>query len=105
VSESPDNSPARERLTQVAATTDGFELAQADLQLRKEGDILGASQSGRRSQLRLLEVIKDADLVAEAREAAIEWVDFDPALKAWPALQTAVAEINQERPTEFLERN
>jgi ATP-dependent DNA helicase RecG len=105
VSESPENSPARERLTQVAATTDGFELAQADLQLRKEGDILGASQSGRRSQLRLLEVIKDADLVAEAREAAIEWVDFDPELKTWPALQTAVAEINQERPTEFLERN
>jgi ATP-dependent DNA helicase RecG len=92
-------------LAQVAATTDGFELAQADLQLRKEGDILGASQSGRRSQLRLLEVIKDADLVAEAREAAIEWVDFDPALKTWPALQVAVAEINQERPTEFLERN
>jgi ATP-dependent DNA helicase RecG len=73
--------------------------------LRKEGDILGASQSGRRSQLRLLEVIKDADLVAEAREAAIEWVDFDPELKTWPALQTAVAEINQERQTEFLERN
>jgi ATP-dependent DNA helicase RecG len=55
--------------------------------------------------LRLLEVIKDADLVAEAREAAIEWVGFDPALKTWPALQVAVAEINQERPTEFLERN
>jgi len=105
VSEAPADSPANERLAQVAATTDGFELAQADLQLRKEGDILGASQSGRRSQLRLLEVIRDADLVMQAREAAISWVAKDPDLDSWPPLKRAVDEINQEQPTEFLERS
>lgn len=104
VTESPENSLARERLAQVAATTDGFELAQVDLALRKEGDILGSSQSGRRSRLRLLEVIKDADLVSLARDEAFEVVAQDSSLMTWPSLARGVADLTRQEPTEFLER-
>jgi ATP-dependent DNA helicase RecG len=104
VTESVESSLARARLAQVATTTDGFELAQIDLALRKEGDILGSSQSGRRSRLRLLEVIKDADLVELARDEAIITVDKDEALTTWPSLSRAVAELNRQEQTEFLER-
>ena len=104
VTEANEGSVARERLAQVAATTDGFELAQIDLELRKEGDILGSSQSGRRSRLRLLEVIKDADLVSLARDEAVALVQQDPSLSSWPTLKRAVEQLTQEEQTEFLER-
>ena len=60
--------PARERVEAVASTTDGFALAQADLELRREGDVLGASQSGGRSQLKLLRVTRDGDIIEQARD-------------------------------------
>ena len=64
----PLGTPARERVDAVAATLDGFDLAEVDLELRGEGDVLGDAQSGARSSLRLLRVVKDADLIAEAAD-------------------------------------
>ena len=81
----PD-SPARERLDAVAATTDGFELSRLDLQQRREGDVLGAAQSGRRSSLRLLHVLDDEDVIVEAREVATALVADDPDLSGHPDL-------------------
>ena len=68
VTSAEDGSPARERLAAVAATTDGFELSELDLQLRREGDVLGSSQSGVRSSLRLLEVARHGDVIAAAQD-------------------------------------
>ncbi|HKT56460.1 MAG TPA: helicase-related protein, partial [Microbacterium sp.] len=90
VTESPAGTPARERVEAVAATTDGFELAEVDLQLRGEGDVLGEAQSGARSSLRLLRVIKDADILSEARQEAERILADDPALIRHPALGAAI---------------
>ena len=104
VTASDPDTPARERLAAVAATTDGFALARVDLQSRREGDILGTLQSGRRSSLRLLEVIRDEDVVREARDAATEIVEDDPELKRWPALRAHIAEIANDDRSDFLEK-
>lgn len=76
----PAAEPARARLDAVAATTDGFELAELDLEQRREGDVLGASQAGSRSSLRLLRVLEHADLIAQAKDLAAECVAADPDL-------------------------
>jgi ATP-dependent DNA helicase RecG len=86
VTEAAGGSPAVQRLAAVAATNDGFELAQLDLQLRREGDILGTSQSGRRSGLRMLSLLRDEELIAAARREADEIVPADPQLSAHPGL-------------------
>ncbi|RQP09007.1 MAG: ATP-dependent DNA helicase RecG [Microbacteriaceae bacterium] len=93
---------ARERVDAVASTLDGFELAQADLELRREGDVLGGTQSGRRSSLKLLRVIEDADVIAEARELAQGLLDDDPSLAAHDALREAVARRFDEAERAFL---
>ncbi|MDR1432589.1 MAG: ATP-dependent DNA helicase RecG, partial [Propionibacteriaceae bacterium] len=85
----PKTEPARERLAAVAATRDGFELADLDLAQRKEGDVLGASQSGSRSSLRLLRVLDHADLITQARTLAEECVAQDPACDT-PGFQDAI---------------
>jgi ATP-dependent DNA helicase RecG len=90
VTEAPARSPARQRVDAVAATLDGFELAEVDLTLRGEGDVLGDAQSGARSSLRLLRVVKDADLIAEARVAAEMLLAEDPALTHHPGLAEAL---------------
>ena len=96
--------PSRERLQAVAATTDGFELSQADLQLRREGDILGASQSGGKSTLKLLRVIKDEAVIARAREDATAILQHDSTLSQYPELAEAIElYLNPEREA-FLER-
>ena len=82
--------PARERIDAVASTLDGFELAEVDLALRREGDVLGDLQSGGRSSLRLLRVVKDAMLIAEARVEAEGILDDDPTLAAHPELAAAI---------------
>ena len=82
---------ARERVDAVAATLDGFELAQADLELRREGDVLGGTQSGRRSSLKLLRVVDDAEVIVEARGVAERLLDADPGLVAHDGLRAAVA--------------
>ncbi|MFB8148157.1 ATP-dependent DNA helicase RecG [Microbacterium sp. NPDC056003] len=90
VTEAGAGSPARERVDAVAATLDGFELAEVDLELRGEGDVLGDAQSGARSSLRLLRVVKDADIIAEARIAAEAVLADDPALSRHPGLAAAL---------------
>ncbi|WP_248258690.1 ATP-dependent DNA helicase RecG [Georgenia sp. EYE_87] len=93
-----------ERLAAFAATTDGFELAETDLKLRREGDVLGASQSGRSSSLRLLRVLQDADIIDGARAAARDLVARDPALASEPGLARMVAESIDEDAAAYLER-
>ncbi|MEJ3404191.1 ATP-dependent DNA helicase RecG [Rathayibacter sp. YIM 133350] len=104
VTRAPAESLARERVEAVAATLDGFELAQADLELRREGDVLGQRQSGGRSSLRLLRVASDGDLIVEAREAAEAIIADDPELAALPALRTAVERRLDESEREFLNK-
>lgn len=91
VTEAPEGSPARSRVEAVAATTDGFALAEVDLELRGEGDVLGDAQSGARSSLRLLRVVADADLIAIARAAAERVLEDDPALLRHPGLAAALS--------------
>ncbi|UWX96104.1 ATP-dependent DNA helicase RecG [Arthrobacter zhaoxinii] len=96
--------PSRERLEAVAATTDGFELSRKDLELRREGDILGASQSGGRSTLKLLRAVQDEKLIEKARADAVALVAEDPDLREYPALDEAIeASLNPEAEA-FLER-
>jgi ATP-dependent DNA helicase RecG len=96
---------ARERVEAVASTLDGFELAQKDLELRREGDVLGDTQSGGRSSLRLLRVAKDGELIAEARALAQELLDADPALAGHPALRGALDRRLDETSRDFLAKN
>jgi ATP-dependent DNA helicase RecG len=104
VTESLEGTPARERLDAVASTTDGFKLAELDLEQRREGDVLGANQSGRRKSLRLLSLLKDADLIRDARLEAIELIDDDPDLTKHPALAAAVAQFVDDEQAEYLEK-
>ena len=98
-------SPAATRLRTLAETTDGFALADVDLELRREGDVLGAAQSGRASSLRLLRVTRDADLIGQARVDATAVVAADPALERSPALREAIEEQLAGEREEFLERS
>ncbi len=91
VTEAEQGTVARQRLDGVASTTDGFVLAELDLELRGEGDVLGAAQSGGRSSLKLLRVVTDANLIEQAREVASEIIAHDPTLALYPGLQEAVA--------------
>ena len=88
----------------MAATTDGFALARVDLEARREGDILGTAQSGKRSSLRLLEVIRDEALVEEARQAAQAIVADDPTLTRHAALRERVRMLAADDRSEFLEK-
>ena len=92
------------RLKAFASTTDGFALAEADLELRSEGDVLGASQSGRTSGLDLLRVTRDARLIATARRQAERIVAADPQLSEHRALAAAIVERLDEESQAFLER-
>ena len=104
VTEMPQGTPARERLDAVAATSDGFELARLDLEQRREGDVLGASQSGTRSSLRMLEVLRDEDVIVASREEATSLVLGDPGLATVPALARAVAALLEEERADYLEK-
>ena len=105
LTESEPGSPSRDRLEAVASTTDGFELSSLDLQQRKEGDVLGSSQSGRRSSLRLLEVTRHEDVILDARDAAFAVVAEDPTLAGEPLLATAVAALAAQDQADFLEQS
>ncbi len=105
VSRAREGTPSATRVATLAATSDGFALATVDLELRREGDVLGASQSGRANSLRLLRVVRDADLLATAREEARALVEADPGLEAWPALRAAIEVWLDPRREEFLERS
>jgi len=102
VTSADPDSETGQRLAQIAATHDGFELAQLDLQVRREGDVLGTAQSGRTS-LRLLRATMDVETIAQARNVANTVIEADPELRAHPALAAAIHRIDPER-AEFLDR-
>ncbi|WP_149549951.1 ATP-dependent DNA helicase RecG [Streptomyces marokkonensis] len=104
VTEMPEASPARQRLNAVASTLDGFELSRIDLEQRREGDVLGQAQSGTRSSLRMLAVIDDEEIIAEAREEATRIVAADPELTDLPALRTALDALLDEEREQYLEK-
>src|SRR5262249_57696139 len=93
-----------EGLAAVGETSDGFRLSRIDLRQRREGDVLGTAQAGRRSSLRLLNVLTDEDLIVAARAEATELVDADPALAGYPALADAVSLLAEGERAEYLEK-
>ncbi|WP_327190673.1 ATP-dependent DNA helicase RecG [Streptomyces xinghaiensis] len=104
VTEMPEAAPARARLGAVAATLDGFELSRIDLEQRREGDVLGQAQSGVRSSLRMLAVIEDEDVIAQAREEASALVAADPELERHPELRTALDALLDAEREQFLDK-
>ncbi|WP_053913636.1 ATP-dependent DNA helicase RecG [Streptomyces sp. TP-A0875] len=104
VTEAPPASGARQRLDAVAATLDGFALSRVDLEQRREGDVLGQAQSGARSSLRVLAVIEDEEIIAEAREEAAALVAADPDLTRLPGLRTALDALLDEEREQYLEK-
>ncbi|MBE7323385.1 ATP-dependent DNA helicase RecG [Nocardioides sp. Y6] len=96
--------PARERLAAVAATTDGFELSRVDLEQRREGDVLGADQSGFRSSLVTLRVLRDERTIVAAREEAERLLEADPDLAAAPVLAQRVTQIEASASSDYLEK-
>ncbi|SDX54303.1 ATP-dependent DNA helicase RecG [Amycolatopsis xylanica] len=104
VTEALDGTTTRERLNAVESTTDGFELSRLDLEIRREGDILGAAQSGKRSGLKLLSLLQDEDVIAEARERAQSIVSEDPALDKYSGLAHMVSDVVDADRAEYLEK-
>jgi ATP-dependent DNA helicase RecG len=104
VTRAEEGSPAMLRLEAVASTVDGFELSRIDLEQRREGNVLGVSQSGRRSHLRLLRVLEDEELIISAREIATGLLASDPELASVPALRESVAQREQESDSVFVEK-
>jgi ATP-dependent DNA helicase RecG len=104
VTEAAAGSPARERVDGVAATLDGFQLARLDLEQRREGDVLGAAQSGRRSSLRLLRLLQDEPIIVAARAEATRLVDQDPTLSSHYGLVEAVGELLETDRADYLEK-
>ncbi|MYJ82190.1 MAG: ATP-dependent DNA helicase RecG [Acidimicrobiaceae bacterium] len=92
---------AEARLEAVVASNDGFELAEADLELRGEGTLMGERQKGR-NDLRLASLRRDKEWVAIAREVAVEMVDADPDLRRNPALAGEIELMLGDREAEFL---
>jgi transcription-repair coupling factor (superfamily II helicase) len=105
VTEMPAATAARARLDAIADTTDGFALAQLDLELRREGDVLGALQSGRRSGLRLLSLLKHEEIIAKARVYAMDIVEHDPTLSEHGGLAALVGQtVGDEERAAWLDR-
>src|SRR5690606_39835722 len=104
VPEMPVTSAARHRLNAVASTLDGFDLSRSDLEQRREGDVLGQAQSGTRSSLRMLAVIEDEEIIAEARQEAAAVVAADRDLTGLPALRTALDALLDAEREQYLEK-
>jgi ATP-dependent DNA helicase RecG len=100
----PDT-PARARVEALASTSDGFDLAAIDLELRSEGDVLGERQSGRRSGLRLLRVSHDGELIERARDYATAVLEADPELTGHPALVADMARRVDQRSADYMAKN
>jgi ATP-dependent DNA helicase RecG len=99
-----DQTPARERLNAVAATLDGFELSRIDLEQRREGDVLGVSQSGTQSHLRLLRVLRDEALIEQARDDAQTLIAADNALSDYPALKAELLQLQRDQAVDYLDK-
>jgi ATP-dependent DNA helicase RecG len=104
VSNADEESPAMARLSAVSGTLDGFELSRIDLDQRREGDVLGRAQSGTKSHLRLLRVLRDEELIEEARRVAVQLIASDPKLETHPALAAQVAILKEEERSAFLDK-
>jgi ATP-dependent DNA helicase RecG len=104
VTSAEPESPARERLSAVAATQDGFELSRIDLEQRREGDVLGTSQSGTRSHLRLLRVLRDEDLIVLARNDAQTLITEDATLVKFPALAHQLELLKSDDAAEYIDK-
>ena len=98
-----EETPARERLNAVAGTLDGFELSRIDLEQRREGDVLGASQSGSQSHLRLLRVLRDEDLIEQARNDAEQLIATDNDLSDYPALKSELVKLQRDQSIDYLD--
>lgn len=96
--------PARKRLDAVAGTVDGFELSRIDLEQRREGDVLGASQSGTRSHLRLLRVLRDEELIEKARTAAQDLITTSLDLTSYPALKKELSAMAHNMAVDYLDK-
>lgn len=96
--------PARERLDAVAGTVDGFELSRIDLEQRREGDVLGASQSGTQSHLRLLRVLRDEELIEKARTAAQDLIATSLDLTSYPALKKELSAMAKDMAVDYLDK-
>lgn len=99
-----EESSARERLNAVAGTLDGFELSRIDLEQRREGDVLGANQSGTQSHLRLLRVLRDEDLIEQARNDAEELIATDNDLSDYPALKSELVKLQRDQAIDYLDK-
>lgn len=105
VTNSQEDSQSMQRLNALAATLDGFELARLDLEQRKEGDVLGRSQSGGRSHLRLLRVLRDEDLIDQARQVALKILESDPEINHLPELKSEVAKLKSDEAARFMDKS
>jgi ATP-dependent DNA helicase RecG len=104
VTNSLAETPARERLDAVAATLDGFELSRIDLEQRREGDVLGATQSGTASHLRLLRVIRDEDLIEKARTEAQHLIATSLDLSSYPGLRSELNALQRDMAVDYLDK-
>jgi ATP-dependent DNA helicase RecG len=104
VTDAAPGSPAMTRLERIAEISDGFAMADLDLELRSEGDVLGTEQAGRYSTLRFLSVRRHPEEIAEAREVARAVLDEDPALTRHPRLVGLVRAVVGDEGAQFLER-
>jgi len=104
VTQCQEETPARERLNAVAGTLDGFELSRIDLEQRREGDVLGASQSGTQSHLRLLRVLRDEALIEQARDDAELLIATDNDLSDYPALRAELAQLQRDQAVDYLDK-
>ena len=104
VTNAGSDAPSRVRLDAVASTLDGFELSRIDLEQRREGDVLGVSQSGTRSHLRLLRVLRDEGLIDIARTDAQEIVAEDSSLALWPQLAKELKLLQADEIAEYIDK-
>lgn len=105
VSSAPEDSQSMQRLTAVASTLDGFELARIDLEQRKEGDVLGRTQSGGKSHLRLLKVLRDEELIEKARQVASSILSEGSNLSNYPMLKDEVEKLKNEESSRFIDKS
>ena len=104
VTQCEEGTPARERLNAVAGTVDGFELSRIDLEQRREGDVLGSSQSGTQSHLRLLRVLRDEALIEQARDDAESLIATDNDLSDYPLLRRELAQLQRDQAVDYLDK-
>ncbi len=105
VTAAAEQTQSMQRLIAVSQTLDGFELARIDLEQRKEGDVLGSSQSGGKSHLRLLRVLRDEDLIESAREDALNLLKSDPTLSKHEQLLLEVEKLKDQESSAFMDKS